>query len=217
MKKSSVVPLVMLGLFLLPFLIYLFLFFGTEQKFERVPFQYTIMENGDTAYHSFPNFTLNNLYGDSIRRSDLEGKICLLGFFSVNDDSLKKTTVLFGNLKRVYDNIDWEKNPSFQFVFVNMGDNPEEVNAFVNSLEVDTQKWMFLSGEQDEIYKLAMGGFVFPDFIRKAPGDAPFTAQTVVMTDKSGKARNYYIATDLQQERTILEDFIALLRVDYGL
>ncbi|MEZ4848344.1 MAG: hypothetical protein R3B93_06940 [Bacteroidia bacterium] len=109
------------------------------------------------------------------------------------------------------------EKPFFSICLCQYGRQSEGVKAFVNSLEVDTQKWMFLSGEQDEIYKLAMGGFVFPDFIRKAPGDAPFTAQTVVMTDKSGKARNYYIATDLQQERTILEDFIALLRVDYGL
>ena len=216
MKKSQVVPLMMLVLFVLPLVIYLFLAVGTKQNFDRVPFQYNIVENGDTVYHSLPNFALNDLYADSLYRKDLDQKICVISFFSIHDDSLMKTTVLNGNLKRVYDNIDWEKNPPFKFISINTGDSPEKVRAYADSMGINPKHWLFLNGSQNEIFRLGSSSFEFPDFINKLPGSEPFTSQTVVLIDKAGRARNYYIGTDLVQERKIQEDLIALLRIDYG-
>jgi len=108
-KSSWTRPILLIAL-LLPISLFMFIYLGGEQNFAGVPYQYDI-RGEDTVYHTLPVFTFVRPNGDTVTRADFEGKITLLSFFAVNDDSLSKTTVLFGNLQRTYDNVDWEMDP----------------------------------------------------------------------------------------------------------
>ncbi|MEZ4772241.1 MAG: hypothetical protein R3D00_03595 [Bacteroidia bacterium] len=212
-KRSIVGPVILIGVFVVPLLVYLFLFVGTKQQFSRVPYVYKIMENGDSLVYSLPVFHVKNVAGDSISTETLLGNICIIGFFSPKGDHLTNTAFI-GNLKRTFDNIAWEKSPDIRFVLFSEEDASADLKAFTDSLGLNPQHWLFLSGSKETIEKIAVDGLGVPDFKQSLQ---PFTASTVVLTDKEGKVRKQYVATDLVEERKIQEDLITLLRLDYGL
>ncbi|MEM7654649.1 MAG: hypothetical protein AAF399_00860 [Bacteroidota bacterium] len=213
-NKTRLVRIILFVVFVLPLLVFGFLYLGTEQVFDSVPYEYHLVEGGDTVFHGISTFEFQEPDGTPITPEDLKGHITILSFFSTQDVD-KVTTVLFGNLKRVYDNIEWELDPPYRFVSVNMGDSLAEVAAFSQDLEVDKENWKIVTGSQEDIYRLATQGLVIPDFIRHTPGSEPFTAQTIALLDKEGKVRRYFVGTDLGEERKLQEDLIAMLRLEY--
>lgn len=206
-------PILLIAL-LLPLGLLTFIYLGTTQEFDRVPYEYDIID-GDTVYHTLPVFSLINTEGDTVTQADLKGKIVLLSFFAVGDDSLSKTTVLFGNLMRTYENIEWDMEPPFQFVSISTGDSLGVVRAFAQGQASDPAHWWFWTGEQAEVLKISGRALAFPELEKEEPGFDPFTSQRVALIDKEGRVRRYYVATDLQEERDIQEDLITLLRIDY--
>lgn len=212
-KRSIAGPLILIGVFGIPLLTYLFLFVGTEQQFNRVPYQYDIGADGDTLWHTLPDFSLVDVEGNTVTREDLVGNICITGFISPDGEDIK-TVALIGNLRRSYDNIDWDKNPDIRFIFISTSDSLPALQAYADSVDLDPRYWMFLSGDDDEVNRVAQS-FHIEEFENRSDSK-PFTSQTVILTDKTGKARKYYIGTDLSEERKIQEDLIALMRLDYG-
>ncbi|MDX2250567.1 MAG: SCO family protein [Bacteroidia bacterium] len=211
-KRSILGPVVLIFVFVVPLLVYFFLFVGTKQQFNRVPFVYKITETGDTLNYGIPGFRMVNTDGDTVSQKNLLGNICIIGFYSPQGENYTNTA-LIGNLRRTFDNIAWEKKPAIKFILFSVEDSTSTLKAFTDSLGVDTQNWMFVSGSGDAIVTVAEGLGV-PDFQRFPQ---PFTSPTVVLTDREGMVRKQYIATDLVEERKIQEDLITLLRVDYGL
>ena len=206
-------PILLVAL-LLPLGLLTFIYLGTTQEFEGVPYEYDLVD-GDTVYHTLPVFSLVNTQGDTVTQEDLLGKIVLLSFFAVGDDSLSKTTVLFGNLMRTYENIEWEREPPFQFVSIATGDSVGAVRAFAQGQESDPTHWRFWTGKQEQVLEIAKQARGFAELASKQPGFEPFTSQRAALIDKEGRVRRYYMATDLQEERDIQEDLITLLRIDY--
>ncbi len=213
-QKSKWTRPILLMALLIPIGLFFLLYLGAEQEFERVPYQYDI-SGGDTVYTTLPAFSMLRANGDSITDADLRGHITLMSFFAVDDDADLKTTVLMGNLQRSYDNVDWEMDPPFLFVSVNTGDSLAAVQAFRSEIDADPDQWWLLHGSQAEVLRVAAQAFGLTEFGGKQPGFEPFTAQQVALIDMEGRIRKIYVATDLQEERNIQEDLIALLRLDY--
>lgn len=215
-ERSSLTRPILLIALVLPLALLAFIYLGTKQEFEGVPIQYDI-QDGDTVVHTLPVFSFVNTKGETITQDDLQGKIVLMSFFSVDGDSLSqtKTKVLFGNLMRTYENVDWEKDPPFLFVSVNTGDSLAVVRAFAARQESEPEHWWFLGGNQEDVIRLGGKGLRLPEFTHATPGFQPFTSQRAALIDMEGRVRKYYVATDLQEERGIQEDLITLLRIDY--
>ena len=213
-KQTKLGRLVLFLVFILPLLLFAFLYVGTKPVFEGVPYQYHTIEGGDTVFHELSTFGFRESGGEMLRREDLQGKIVIIDFFSTRD-SAKVTTVLHGNLKRTYENVNWETDPPYLFLSINMGDSLADLQAYVEEMEIDSRHWKMVQGSQEEIYRLATQALMIPDFVRHRPGNPPFTAQTVAMVDKDGLVRDYFVATNLSEERKMQENLIALLRLEY--
>ncbi len=207
-------PILLIAL-LLPLGLLALLYLGGEQKFDRVPFAYDI-QNGDTVFHTLPVFSFTRPNGTEVSEKDFQGKITLLTFFAVGDDYQSKTTVLFGNLMRTYENVDWEMAPPFQFASINTGDSLAAIQAFQAGMEADPENWWLLYHDSQEmVLKVGRDALDIPELKGKSDGFRPVTSQVAVLIDREGRVRKYYYATDLQEERKIQEDLITLLRVDY--
>lgn len=172
------------------------------------------IEGGDTTYHYLPDFTLLNLEGDTLTKQDMLGKVLIVSFFEVEDDSMDRTTVLHGNLKRIYDNIDWDEKPNLRFLTINTGDPLSAIEAYTAKQEVDPSYWITAYGPGEDI-KAFGKAFRLAEFEHWQPGDAPKTIQWIALVDKEGQVRSYYLGTDLAEERRIQEDYIALIRLIY--
>jgi len=204
---------IVLAVFVVPLLIWLFLMFFSSPVRDHVPFVYQV-EAGDSSIRSLPDFALYNLAGDEVSKSDLLGNICFVSFFSLAEDTL--TRVLHGNLRRTYKNLNWDRAPSVRFININTGDSLPAVQAYRDTQkELDSRYWMTLHGADSVIYKLAGQSFDLPKFRDNATGPHKLTSQYVCLVDKEGRYRKFYIGTDLGHERSMQEDIIALMRMEY--
>ncbi|GAB4419323.1 MAG: hypothetical protein OHK0039_31600 [Bacteroidia bacterium] len=208
------IRLLMLTVLVLPVVLFGLGYFAVDHRFEHVAFQYTLAPGGDTVFHRLPAFALPVAGGDTLRDSDLRGGVSYLSFVGCEDDAAKRRTVLLGNLKRFYDNIEWDKAPAIRFITLSTGDSLPQVRALADSVGLPAAHWTFAATDTAQLARLIQELRV-PGFERWQPGDAPFTAQTVVMLDPEGRVRQYYIATDLKEERRMQEDLITLLRLEY--
>lgn len=207
-------PILVLVLFVPMLLLFLF-YRGVDHQFDRVPYQFDLVEEGDTVYHTLPDFSLLDLKGDTLGREALQGYVTFLSFFAVEDDDLARTTVLMGNLQRIFDNVEWALDPPIRFVSINTGDSLPAIRAFAEARTHDLTHWPLWGGNAADAARIGGRALNFPEFSRWQAGYPAFTSQTVALIDKSGRVRQYYIATDLQEERKMQEDLVTLLRLDY--
>ncbi|MEM8887367.1 MAG: hypothetical protein AAGD28_05230 [Bacteroidota bacterium] len=204
---------VIIAVFIVPILIYLYLYNFSHPVRDNVPFVYQV-ENGDSTVRSLPEFTLENLAGESITQDDLLGNICFVSFFSLEEDTLSR--VLHGNLQRTYKNLDWEREPSIRFVNINTGDSLDAIQSYRDKLEeLDSRFWLTLRGADTMIYDLAGKALDLPKFREEPTAAYQKTSQYVGLFDKEGRLRKFYIGTDLAHERKMQEDIIALIRMEY--
>lgn len=214
MEKNRSPIIILLVVLLLPIVVFTFMYTMTEQNFERLPFEYDLVENGDTVFHRIPDVVFTEISGDTFTTSDLSGNLVFVDFYTVREDSLKLTTVLHGNLKRTYDNVMWDRTPPIRFVSVNTGDDLDEIAAHKESLEASAPGWQFVNVSDDDLRKL-IDAFQIPAFGKWTPGEKPITAQTVAFIDKEGFVRKYFLGTDLAEERKMQEDIISIMRMEY--
>ncbi len=214
MGKNRSATRILLIVLLLPLLVFGFMYKFTEQNFERLPFEYDLVENGDTVFHRIPDDVFNDVSGETFTSEDLKGNLVFIDFFSVREDSLKLTTVLHGNLRRTYNNIMWDREPAIRFISINTGDDLDEIEAHRASLEAEAPGWRFVTVSAEDLQRLG-DAFQIPAFGKWSPGNPGFTAQTVPFLDKEGFVRKYFVGTDLAEERKMQEDIISIFRMEY--
>jgi len=212
---------------LVPILLLAYFYNFTSPVFSGVPFEYSYVD-GDSAKRELPIFELVDLNGDTLNREELLGKVVIMDFFSVDDDDgslpYPLATVLHGNIKRLYDNVAWEKEPEIVMISVNTGDTLPEIVRYVQDFKrrysenkpIEDDRWKFVHGNLEDVYRIGQGAFGLDGFVGHKPGDVSFTAKQAALIDKQGMVRKFYVATDLQSERKIFEDYIALLRMEYS-
>lgn len=204
---------IVLAVFVVPLLVYLFLWNFSKPVRDNVPFVHKVV-GSDSLVRTLPEFSLLNLDGEEITQEDLLGNICFISFFSVNEDTLSR--VLHGNLRRTYKNLDWERKPGVRFININTGDSLPAIHAYRDTQkELDSRYWMTLYGADSVIYQLAGESLDLPKFNNNPEGPYRLTSQYVCMVDKEGRLRKYFLGTDLGHERKMQEDIIALMRMEY--
>ncbi|MEM6799951.1 MAG: SCO family protein [Bacteroidota bacterium] len=204
---------VIIAVFIVPVVIYLYLYNFSRPVRENVPFVYQV-ENGDSTIRELPEFSLYNLAGEEVSKSDLLGKISFVSFFSIKEDTLTK--VLHGNLQRTYKNLNWERDPNLRFFHINTGDSLSELESYLDKMnEVDPRYWVTLRGSDSVIHEFAGKSLDLPKFRQASKEPYQLTSQYVGLFDKEGRLRKFYIGTDLAHERKMQEDIIALMRMEY--
>lgn len=204
---------VIIAVFIVPVVIYLYLYNFSRPVRENVPFVYQV-ENGDSTIRELPEFNLYNLAGEEVSKSDLLGKISFVSFFSLKEDTLTK--VLHGNLQRTYKNLNWEREPNLRFIHINTGDSLSDIESYLDKMkEVDPRYWITLRGADSVIHEFAGKALDLPKFRTASTEPYQLTSQYVGLFDKEGRLRKFYIGTDLAHERKMQEDIIALMRMEY--
>ena len=91
-----------------PLFIYFFVKFGSVAHFERMSFQYSLNEQGDTLYHQLPDFSFTNQLGEPFTRADMKGSVWIVSFFDgaekehIGEERAPYNELLLANLKKVY-------------------------------------------------------------------------------------------------------------------
>lgn len=207
------IRILLLVVFLSPLLFYLAMIRLSRPVFSQFPFAYSLSPQGDTLYHQLPAFALQDLRGGLLTDSSLRGTVTYLAFYSVRDTV--GSIVLMGNLRRFYDNIDWEAYDRVRFVLVNTGDSLSRYLPLAGRNAADPAYWIYASGDPETVRSLAGDALHLPEFQGKTASDLPVFSSQVALVDKAGRVRKYYTGTDLGQIRKMEEDFRSLLLLEY--
>lgn len=105
-----------------------------------------------------PAFQFVNQNNDTITHQDFSGKVYVVEFFFTTCPSI--CPIMNQNMKKVEQAFLNEDNVAIASITINpIYDTPEVLKDYAIKYEVENPNWHFLTGKQDEIYKLANEGF----------------------------------------------------------
>jgi protein SCO1/2 len=89
-------------------------------------------------------------------------------------------------------------------------DTPAILRSYADKLNAQPNRWKFLTGDKDTIYRLIRDGFKLTTIPNGASG--PIHSTRLVLVDRNGVIRGYYEATDADAITRLLADVHHLLQ-----
>lgn len=177
MSKKLLIYLVFFTLLLAAF--YYFVFRGTDNWKVKMP----------TLSYVKP-FHFTNQDGEMVSDSNLMDKITVVEYFFTTCKGI--CPKLNTNMKEVY--MEFKDQPDFQILSHTCNPETDSVpvlKRYADSLQVDTKKWIFVTGRKDSLYQMARGSYLLDDpknNVEKIE-DQFIHTQFFALVDRNGKIR----------------------------
>jgi len=196
------------------FIMMLFLFASCEQgQVQDLPrigqHQYV---DGDTIFYTIPAFDFVNQDSIAINNASLKNHIYISDFFFTSCPTI--CPKVKKQMLRVYKK--YKSDDLIKLVSHTLDpkrDDTKALKKFAGNLNVDTDKWMFLTGDKDELREMALKYFVAVVEDDEAPGGLDHSGKIVVV-DKAGHVRAFAEGTD-PDDVTELMNEIDILIAEY--
>jgi len=161
-----------------------------------------------------PNFSLIERSGKAVQLSDLKGKIWVVNFIYTRcQDSCPLQSAEMAKFQS-----DLKNLKEVRLISVSVDperDTPEVLSQYADRFHADPERWLFLTGRKEEIYRLVQEGFRLsavpaPDAGREDP--AILHSSRFVLVDGEAEIRGYYDSNDPEALRRLRQDVTTLLR-----
>ena len=161
----------------------------------------------NTKDHRISDFTLVNHLGDTVTKSDVQGKILVIDFFFTRCATI--CPVMTGNLKMLHDALP-DGVQILSHSVTPFADSVSVLNAYAEKHTVEASKWWFLTGEKTEVYRLARKSY----FSCLDEGDGGYQdfvhTENVVLVDSEGRLRGFYDGTLKEDISQLYRDILRL-------
>ena len=201
MSKKTIFYLLFFTVLLLGF--YYFLFKGTDNWKVKMPILSYVQP-----------FSFTNQDGGAVTDKDLLNKITVVEYFFTTCKGI--CPKLNTNMKQVYE--IYKKEPDFQILSHTCNPDTDSVSVlkhYADSLQVDTKKWIFLTGRKDSLYQMARGSYLLDDpknNVEKIE-DQFIHTQFFALVDREGKVRGkIYDGLKLLEVEQLKQDISKLLK-----
>lgn len=165
------------------------------------------------VYGRVPDAKLLERSGKKMGLGDLKGTVWVADFIftrcagtcqvmSRKMANLQKSLHKAGNVKLVSITVD----PDF--------DTPKRLSTFADQYQADGDRWLFLTGGQQQIQRLATEAFKLPLMEGSDPAEPIIHSTRFVLVDADGNIRGYYDGMDAEASQRLLIDVGTLLRED---
>ena len=185
---------------------------------------------GLQVFGTVPSFSLIERSGQRVTREGLMGKIWIANFIYTNcPDTCPLQTANMAQLQR-----DLEDVKDLRLVSITVDpehDTPLVLREYANRYGADPNRWRFLTGEKEAIYRLAHEGFRLsvvdpeerntriwflepqPVFAHHGEGGKEFIhSSRFVLVDRQARIRGYYQGTDEEALQRLRKDVRTLVR-----
>ncbi len=170
-------------------------------------------------FGTVPDFSLVERSKRTINLQDLRGKIWIANFiFTACKETCPTQSAALAGLQS-----DLDLKGKIKLVSITVDpkrDTPEVLTQYASRLGAHPDQWFFLTGKQEEIYRLAQQGFRLgaaqvPDGNNNP---AYFHSSRLVLVDGETKIRGYYESNDPQALHKLTHDIKLILGQDttYG-
>jgi protein SCO1/2 len=165
---------------------------------------------GVTQLHRVGSFNLIDQEGKTVTEKNFKDKIYITDFFFVTCPTIcpKMAT----QMNRVYD--EFIDNPTILFLSHTVMPEKDSVpvlNEYAKELDVDNNKWKFVTGDKKEIYNLARKTY----FAAITEGDGGVDdfihTENFILVDKEKRLRGFYDGTSEKDVNRLIADIYTLL------
>ena len=158
-------------------------------------------------------FAFTNQDGKKVTEQDVAGKVFVAEYFFTTCKSI--CPIMNTNMKIVYERFKNEKDFLILAHTCDPGtDSAERLKKYADSLNVDTDKWIFLTGTKDSLYRQARHSYKIDD-----PNNNPLSnevdflhSQFFSLVDKNGNVRSIYEGNERKDVERMINEIEALLK-----
>jgi protein SCO1/2/putative membrane protein len=141
------------------------------------------------------DFTLTERSGRTVHKADLHGKVWIASFvFTRCTAGCPQVTETMRHLQK-----DFARYPDVRLVTFTVDpehDNTEELKRYADAFGADANRWLFLTGSEEDVYRLLREGFkVGTEQNRgkeRTPGNEVTHSTRLALVDRNGHVRGYY-------------------------
>ena len=158
-------------------------------------------------------FAFTNQDGKTVTENDITGKVFVAEYFFTTCTNI--CPVMNTNMKTVYDRFKNEKD----FLILSHTSFPEidSINVlkkYADSLKVNTQKWIFLTGRKDSLYKQARYSYKIDDPNNNVTDIKQdfIHSQFFSLVDKKGVVRSIYDGLQPSEVEKMMNEIELLLK-----
>ncbi|WP_299823311.1 SCO family protein [uncultured Pontibacter sp.] len=180
---------------------------GERQAVERVVDGKTVV---DTLYHQVPDFAFVNQDSQRVTQQTFAGKIYVTDFFFTTCPTI--CPKMKSQMLRVYEQYKDEPN----LVLLSHTIDPQHdtvavLKDYAERLNVQTDKWQFVTGDKDSIYDVALKYMVTAMEDEQEAGGFVHSG-AFVLVDENRRIRGIYDGTDPAQVDRLINDIPVLLK-----
>jgi protein SCO1 len=134
------------------------------------------------------DFALTERNGDTVHAADLRGKVWIASF--VFTRCTGPCPQVSASIARLQHELKNEADVRFvTFTVDPKNDGPKELSLYAEHFQADPQRWLFLTGKKDDIYRLLREGFHVA--VEETGGEIMHSPKLVVV-DRRGHIRGYF-------------------------
>ena len=159
----------------------------------------------DTVYHTIANFKFVDQDSTEVTNDTYKGKIYVADFFFTSCRTI--CPIMKTQMLRVYDSI--QNDPDVLLLSHTIDPEYDTVGLlhdYANRLGVKSDKWHFVTGNKDEIYKLAQTSYFSTALEDKSEPDGFIHSGAFLLIDKDRRIRGKYDGTKEDDVNRLLAD-----------
>jgi cytochrome oxidase Cu insertion factor (SCO1/SenC/PrrC family) len=173
------------------------------------PRQMLVKSTFPAAYGPVPDFSLTESSGRTLTRDDLRGKVWVADFIFTRCAGTCPS--MTGRMRQMQDTLPSEIN-LISFTVDPDRDTPQVLAEYAKHYGAEGQRWLFVTGKKDELFKLSIEGFKLGVTDTGGTEIEPIMHSTrFVLVDKEGQIRGYYGNTEVEELKRLTEDAKRLL------
>lgn len=161
--------------------------------------------SGDTVYHRIAPFRFVNQDSVIVTNETFRGKIYVADFFFTSCRTI--CPIMKTQMKRVYDAV----NEDDDVLILSHTIDPEydtvgRLKDFSERLEVDGNKWHFVTGNKDSIYHIAQTSYFATAMEDRSEPDGFIHSGAFLLIDRHGHIRGKYDGTSEEDVNRLIKD-----------
>lgn len=158
-------------------------------------------------------FAFTNQDGQTVTDKDMNGKVYVAEYFFTTCKGI--CPKMNNNMRTVYEALKNEND----FLILSHTCDPEtdsvaQMKKYADSMQVDTRKWIFLTGRKDSLYNMARASYTIDDPANnlKSIDDDFLHTQYWALVDKEGDVRYIYDGLKESEVRSLIKKARLLLK-----
>src|SRR5262245_8920989 len=157
-----------------------------------------------------PDFALTERSGRTVRLDDLRGKVWVASFvFTRCTGACPQITGTMARLQK-----ELKDQPNVWLVSISVDpkhDTPAVLKAYAGRFgAADPERWLFLTGEQEDVYRLVGKGFALgvqqTEGAQRTPGNEVIHSSKLALVDRQSRIRGYFDGRQADDEGQPIDD-----------